>query len=607
MPPEILKPGPFSLLPYSTSAGSGPAARFLLGLVETVSGLRTLQRKYDSLPPCDDAGSFIERSLESLRISYHAAPDQIAHIPRDGPAVVVANHPFGGVDGMIMAHLLGSVRPDVRILANFHLDRIPALRDMFFTVDPFNGRESWRRNLKPLRESIRWLRSGGLLMVFPAGEVSHFQFRRRGVSDPQWLDTVGRIVRHTKAPVLPVCFHGRNSALFSLAGMLHPGIRTLLLPRELVAKSNANIRLSIGKPIGFRKLSCLETARELTDYLRLRCYLLESGEPLGPGAPRQTGHKASGIASRITAPVSREWLREEIAGLPPACLLHRTAEFDVLVSKPGNIPRAMQEIGRLREEAFRAVGEGTGRAADIDLFDTWYDHLFLWHRERGEIAGAYRLGPVDEILQQRGKKGLYTHSLFKYRRSLLEGLGPTLELGRSFVTRDYQRSFQALNLLWKGIGLYVAQRRLAVLFGPVSVSRDYSTPSRRIIVDSLHLGAFSSPLARQVRPRHPVRRPLGRKGNRSELRLIRDVDLVSDMISQIEEDGKGIPVLMRQYLKIGGRFLGFSQDPDFADVIDGLVVVDLRCCDERVLDRFMGRETARDYLAAFGVPGQETG
>lgn len=604
MQPDAVDSRPFSLLPYFPSADDHPLRRRLLGLVESLAGLQTLQRKYESLPHYEGASDFIERALESLDIAYHAVESQLRNIPEEGPAVVVANHPFGGVDGMIMVHLLQRIRPDVRVLANYHLNRFPALRDLFFVVDPFDGEQARRRNLRPLRESFRWLESGGLLMVFPAGEVSHFQFSRRRISDPEWSDTVGRIIMRTRAPVVPICFHGRNSTLFSLAGMIHPRLRTLLLARELVRKSHSRITLTIGKPIRHRKIACLASARELTDYLRLRCYLLESGEPARSASAREARIASSRPPAPVADPVSPGVLRDEIAGLGENCLLHRSDEFDVLVARPEQIPWSLQEIGRLREQTFRGAGEGTGKASDIDLFDTWYDQLFIWHRDRAEIAGAYRLGPVSDILDRRGKKGLYTHSLFRYRRSLLNSLGPALELGRSFVRDDYQKSFQALNLLWKGIGLYAARNDLAVLFGPVSVSRDYSAPSRMILVDSLYRGGFSSPLSSRVQPRRPVRSPRRQKANRGELKTVHDIDLVSDMVSQFEDDGKGMPVLMRQYLKMGGRFLGFSRDPEFSDVVDGLVVVDLRHCDERVLARFMGSQIATDYLARLRVgPG----
>ncbi len=593
---------PFSLQPLLPGWSGNPVGRGLLGMVERLSGLSLLQDAYDRLPSFGDARGFLENAFDTLGIRYHAPEQQVARIPRTGPVIVVANHPFGAVDGMIMAHLLTGIRDDVRVMANYHLGRIPPLRELFFIVDPFDGTAAHSTNRKPLRDSIRWLQRGGLLMVFPAGEVSHYQFRQRRITDPAWSDTIGRLVRRSEASVVPVCFHGRNSAMFNLAGFCHARLRTLLLPRELVRKADSEIRLTIGKPIDNRKLDCLATPHELTAYLRLRCYLLETGEPLGRRASaglRRT-LQPDAPAEPLRSPVPQPDLVREIEQLPMECLLHEAGPHGVYVARAEQIPWLLQEIGRLREEAFRSAGEGTGKAADIDLFDTWYRHLFIWHRERAELVGAYRLGPVEEILASRGKRGLYSRTLFRYRKSLLTSFGPSMELGRSFVRPDYQRSFQALNLLWKGIGLYAARENIAVLFGPVSISRDYSESSRQIIANCLQQAPYRSQLARRVRPSRPMP---GKAGRRSAVKLIPlpDVDLVSDIVSQLEADDKGLPVLLRQYLRLGGRFLGFSLDPDFADVLDGLVVVDLRDCEPRVLERYMGAGTTERFLRHFAV------
>ncbi len=112
----------------------------------------------------------------------------------------------------------------------------------------------------------------------------------------------------------------------------------------------------------------------------------------------------------------------------------------------------LQEIGRLRELTFRAVGEGSGKSADIDLFDAYYLHMFVWDAQANAIVGAYRLGLVEEILARYGKRGLYTHSLFRYGPRMLDMLKPAIELGRSFVRAEYQRSFAPMLLLWRGIG-----------------------------------------------------------------------------------------------------------------------------------------------------------
>jgi putative hemolysin len=253
----------------------------------------------------------------------------------------------------------------------------------------------------------------------------------------------------------------------------------------------------------------------------------------------------------------------------------------------------------LRELTFRAVGEGTGRCSDIDLFDAFYLHLFVWDAHAALIAGAYRLGLVDHILACHGKRGLYTHSLFKYRTGMLDSLSPAIELGRSFVRAEYQRSFAPLLLLWAGIGHFVERSpKYAVLFGPVSISARYAPASRRLLVEYLSAHSTHPRLAREVTPRRPFHArprtaaPCGTMSASPE-----SLDELSRRIAQIETDGKGVPVLLRQYLHLGGRLLGFTLDRDFADTLDGLIMVDLREVEEAVLARYMGKRGAAAFRA----------
>jgi putative hemolysin len=259
----------------------------------------------------------------------------------------------------------------------------------------------------------------------------------------------------------------------------------------------------------------------------------------------------------------------------------------------------LQEIGRLREITFRATNEGTGKARDLDRFDNWYTHLFVWHKTRGEIVGAYRLGITDEIVAERGTAGLYTSTLFKYRAGLVERMGPAIELGRSFIRLEYQRSYAALLLLWKGIGRIVVERpQCKALFGPVSISNDYQTSSKHLMVQFLAASHYVPDLAELTRPRHPFRPPgmkkLTAQGRLN--RLLSDSDAVDDVVAELEPDGKGMPVLLRQYLKLGARFFAFNVDPDFSDALDALMLVDLTKTDRKLLQRYMGEEGMGSFL-----------
>ena len=299
------------------------------------------------------------------------------------------------------------------------------------------------------------------------------------------------------------------------------------------------------------------------------------------------------VGLRSTSPVIDEVpvqaLKAEIDGLLPRQRLVDSGCLHVYWAHATQIPAILQEIGRLRELTFRGVGEGSGKSADTDSFDAHYLHMFVWDAQAHAIVGAYRLGLVHQILSQYGKRGLYTHSLFKYGPRILDMLKPAIELGRSFVRTEYQRSFAPMLLLWRGIARFIeASPQYAVLFGPVSISNTYSGASRELMVEYLSAHVVETRMVRQVQPRRPFRY---RRRSTSDVPapFPQSIDELSRRIAQIEPDRKGIPILLRQYLRLGGRIIAFNVDGKFGDVLDGLLIVDLRQIDPAILERYMGK------------------
>ncbi|MBN2433138.1 MAG: lysophospholipid acyltransferase family protein [Acidobacteria bacterium] len=575
-------------------------------LAERMLAVDRLRRKYATLPARRSGAQFLDLALTELNVRHEVSTGDLSNLPASGPGVVVSNHPFGGVEGMILLRLLLSIRPDVRVLANYMLQAIPDLREHLISVDPFGRPDSARKNVAALKTAVRWLKDGHLLVVFPAGEVSHFNWRNRRVEDPVWHSSIARIVRLAAVPVIPVFFAGRNNAAFQLAGLVHPMLRTVLLPRQLLNKQGTVIRLRVGTAISPRKISEISGDEHLGHYLRFRTYLL--GSAMNRRRPALSPLRRV-VRPRTPPPViaalNPAVMAEEIRTLPERQTLLKSEGCQVVYARAAQIPTVLQEIGRLREITFRAAGEGTGEAVDLDRFDDHYLHLFVWNQARQEIVGAYRLGQTDRILKRRGLAGLYTHNLFRFRPGLLRQLGPALEMGRSFVRAEYQKSYAPLLLLWKGIGHYVARHpRYKVLFGPVSIASDYHSVSRRLMVAFLQLNNFLPDLASLVSPPHPLR-PRAVAGLKPGLADAwpKDIDELSTWISDVEADGKGIPILLKQYLKLGGKLLSFNVDPDFNDALDGLIMVDLTRTEPRILKRYMSAEGLEQFLA-YHRPGE---
>ena len=577
-----------------------PSVTKSLPLLENLTGLGTLGALYDELEASHSEVDFASKALSKLNVAYHLHGEALETLPASGPAIVVANHPFGGIEGVIMAHLLKGYRDDVKILANGFLKRIPELRDLFIGVDPYAKADSVTRNRHPMREAVRWLLQGGMLVVFPAGDVSRFHPGKLRISDDKWDASLPRLARMTSAPVIPIYFHGRNTLLFHGLGLIHPRVRTLLLARELLNKRNRCFAVTLGRRITLSQLQTYSDDNDAARYLRMHTMMLDK-----QSRKKQPGPSAGQLeTSNIIGPVDPALMSRELSGLTASQLLVDTDSAQVYCARAAEIPNILREIGRLREVTFRAVGEGTGESLDLDAFDDYYRHLFIWNPQKQEIVGAYRLGLSDEILLSHGKRGFYTSSLFRYSSQFLNSITPAIELGRSFIREEYQRSFSPLMLLWKGIGQFVVRHpQYSRLFGPVSISNDYHSLSQQLLVDFLKSNSFDWQLGRFVRPRNAWKpknklRPIWKK---TELEGIRSVEGISELVSVIEQDNKGMPILLKQYLKLGGRMLGFNVDNNFNDCLDGLVLVDLYDTDPKVLRRYMGKEGASAFLASTGT------
>lgn len=545
--------------------------------------------------------SLMENVLAEMRVTCQVDDADLARIPATGPVVISSNHPFGLLDGAVLGAIAARVRPDVKILTNFVLSGIPELREVCIFVDPFRDGQSHSMNRRGLKQAMSWLADGGALIVFPAGEVSHFRLPHMEIADPEWHPAVAGLARRAGAATLPVFFPGRNSAAFQALGLVHPRLRTAWLVNEFLQQTGRKVEVRIGSPIPAEAL--LPSDREATRYLRWRTYLLAGrSQPAGLRAVKWTAMFPERPPAPVAPAIRTSSLCAEADTLAP---IAENRDFSVYIAQGREVPLLMQELGRLREITFRAAGEGTGRESDLDRFDPYYKHVLLWSKSKQELAGAYRMGATADILPRWGNGGLYTSTLFRYDRGLFERLGPGLELGRSFVRLEYQRQYAPLLMLWKGIGRYLAAHpEIAVLFGAVSISSRYKRASRDLIVryfrEREEEREDGEDLARWVAPRTPFY-----PAKSARCWKLRSLEELSGPIMDLENDGKGVPILIKHYARLGGRLLSFNVDRRFSNVLDGFVLVDLRRSDPTILERYLGAdgvEALRRYHGCFQHP-----
>ena len=572
---------------------------------------------YNVLARLPETGNFFERALKVLGISYEIDAAEMAKIPQTGALIVVSNHPLGGVDGMILGAVLNRVRPDAKLMANSLLSRMKGIAPFLIEVNPFGGKDATHTNIAAMKETIVHLKSGGCVATFPSGTVSYLHLRDMCISDPEWNKNIASIARKTGASILPVYFEGRNSVLFYLAGIIHPLLRTVMLPREMLKMARKKpARMIVGSVIPPRRVNEFETDTELTAWLRISSYVLGGRNNRGEVQSKtQIEVIKSGLEriffpqremKSLIRPISKEIMQSEIDALPPSSVMLDGEQIAVYCAEAWQIKWTLLEIGRLREATFREVGEGTGKSVDTDEFDQYYMHMFMWDKRQKCIIGAYRIGRTDKIMQALGVQGLYVSTLFQIRDEFVDKISPALEMGRSFIVSEYQKKRSTLALLWRGIGEFLYRNpQYRTLYGPVSISTNYNAVSKDLIVQFLSERNSSEELAKYVKAKTPPKVRLKSVDKRTLRKASCDIEHISALISEIEIDNKGIPVLLKHYLKLNGKLLAFNVDPDFSSCIDGLIVVDILKADPRLVKSYMGESQMASYRKYHGLDSVE--
>jgi len=528
---------------------------------------------------------FVDKILETIGVSIDFDEDDLRNIPKTGGFIAIANHPYGGVEGLALVKLLCTVRPEAKVMVNFILQKIPNLNEFFVAVNPFENVQH-SSSISGLKATFDLLQNGIPIGIFPAGEVSTFSLDKQEITDRLWHPVVGKLIARSKVPVVPIYFHGNNGVLFNILSFIHPTLRTAKLPSEFLNKQGLKIKVRIGKPINIQDISYRNNTNKLLDFLRARTYALGTGieEEKKLFNPINL-FKIKKKPEPIVEETSRESLTEEIAQLE-AYRVWTEKQYEVYISPTANIPNVLREIGRLREITFREVGEGTNKKIDLDNYDIYYHHLFIWDKELQNIVGAYRIGKGDEILNTMGKRGFYLSELFKIKEPFYPILRQGIELGRSWIRKEYQQKALPLFLLWKGILKYLLDNpQYRYMFGPVSISNNFSKFSKSLIVDFITKNHFDYELGHYVKPRNKFKADLSAIDKDLLIESSESLKDLDGLISDIENSHIKIPVMLRQYMNLNAKIICFNIDPKFSDCLDGFLVVDMQSIPPEMLEK----------------------
>lgn len=553
----------------------GFVGTFIGWLLMKVLKISTLNNIYNRNKHLSDL-PFLNAILDEFQIKFEIPEEDLKRLPKEGAYITISNHPLGGIDGILLLKLMLEREPEFKIIANFLLHRIEPMKPYIMPVNPFETHKDAKSSVLGIKETLRHLSDGKPLGMFPAGEVSTYKDGVLVVDKP-WEVGAIKVIRKAQVPVVPIYFHAKNSRLFYFLSNLNDTFRTAKLPSELLTQKNRVIKVRIGKPISVNEQNEYDTIESYSEFLRKKTYMLANAFYKGTKSLLNTpSFKIPKSPKEIAKPANHDKILEEMDMLNEGDYrLLQSKNYHVYLVTADKIPNILHEIGRLREITFRDVGEGTNESLDLDQYDKYYHHMFLWDTETQLIAGAYRMGLGSHIYGKYGIEGFYLHELFRFEPELYDMMHNSIEMGRAFITKEYQLKPMPLFLLWKGI-VHTTLRypEHKYLIGGVSISNQFSEFSKSLMIEFMKSHYYDPYVAQYIHPKKDYKVILKDADkdfvfNETEA----DLNKFDKIIDEVEPGNLRLPVLIKKYIKQNARVVAFNVDPLFNNAVDGLMYI----------------------------------
>ncbi|MGY0390970.1 GNAT family N-acyltransferase [Bizionia sp. KMM 8389] len=520
---------------------------------------------------------FLDAILDEFQIKFEIPEEDLKRLPKKGPFITISNHPLGGIDGILLLKLMLEQRKDFKIIANFLLNRIEPLKPYIMPVNPFEGKKDVQSSVTGFKNAILHLRDGHPLGIFPAGEVSTYRDGKLVIDKP-WEPSALKLIQKANVPVVPIYFHAKNSPLFYKLSKISDTFRTAKLPSELLTQKRRTINVRIGRAISVKDQNEHPTLEGFSEFLRRKTYMLSNSfdEKDNLLSHFPTTLKMPKPPKRIIGQIDENLVIEEVDKLREGDFrLLQSKNYEVFLAPATKIPNILQEIGRLREITFREVGEGTNEAIDLDTFDSYYHHMFLWDSDKNKLVGAYRMGLGSEIFKKYGIDGFYLQDLFRFEPELHKMMSQSIEMGRAFIIKSYQQKPMPLFLLWKGI-VHTTLRfpEHKYLIGGVSISNQFTNFSKSLMIEFMKSHYYDPYVAQYVHPKKEFKVKL-KDADKDFVFDEAEADLnkFDKIIDEVEPGALRLPVLLKKYIKQNARLVAFNVDPLFNNSVDGLMYI----------------------------------
>ena len=577
---------------------------FMSWFLMKLTRISSINRFYDSVKHLE-AQEYADAILKHYEIDFEIPEEDFKRLPKDGPYITISNHPLGAIDGILLFKLLLGQRPDFKVMTNFLLQRMVPIEPHIIPVNPFEDRKDVKSSITGFKSALKHLKEGHPLGIFPAGEVSTHKDGKLIIDKP-WEEAALKLIRKAGVPVVPIYFHGRNSSLFYRLAKISGIFRTAKIPSEVYTQRNRPIKIRIGQPISVKTQLEQDSFEDYAELLRKKTYILSNAyekERLIDQLPSSI--KLPKAPKKIATAVRTEVIQGEIEKLiEKDRRMLQSKNYEVFLAPANEMPFILKEIGRQREVTFREIGEGTNNSIDLDQFDAYYHHMFLWDSNAKVIAGAYRMGLGSEIFKKYGIDGFYLQDLFRFEPELFGMMSQSIEMGRAYIIKEYQQKPMPLFLLWKGI-VHTTLRHPEhkYLIGGVSISNQFSKFSKSLMIEFMKSHYWDPYVAQYVHPKKEFKVKL--KDADKEFvfdETQADLNKFDRLINEVEPGNLRLPVLIKKYIKQNAKVVAFNVDPLFNNSVDGLMYIKIADLPEStvkpVMEEFQA-ELERKFAEAY--------
>lgn len=517
---------------------------------------------------------FVQRVIEKLNTQIDYSQEELQKIPQKEPFIIISNFPYGGLEAFLLIQVLNQIRTDLKVVGDFRYYYLPQLSE---NIIPFNPNTKNKKHfISCTKKILNHISNGGCIVFFPALHTSPLNKKINNIIDVKWDKKIIRIIKKINVKIIPIYFNDTFGKIYNFLGKIHPIFQTFLIEKQIKKIEDKTINFRIGNQLKPEDLKKFVDSKRYTRFLRAKIYILGAKNKIDlEKFYKYQANTHLKNAEEIAPETSPLLIEQQIEAAKQKYLLYAQNNFEIICAPTNEIPDVLTEIGRLREITFRSVGEGTNKSLDLDEYDIYFNHLIIWDNENKKIVGAYRIGLGDQIIERHSINGFYISSLFKFSKKIMPILMQSLEMGRSFITQEYQRKPLSLFMLWKGILFFLLKNpQYRYLVGPVSISQNFTELSKNLIVQYFSKYHWDTKLAKLVKPRKKYKLKV-----KADKKIIledigNDINKLDKYIQEIEP-GSRIPVLFKKYMGLGAKTIAFNVDPLFNNCLDGLMVFDI--------------------------------